>query len=302
MKFITAAVQPAEDSWWYTLWSTSYDMGSFAITIPSLLTGLLLLILVWIASGLVKRLLARRFFPRIGLSHGASLATAALIGYAILFIGLLTILPIALPGFNLATLSVIAGALSFGIGFGLRNIADNFVSGLILLTERPIKIGDRIEIDNLQGMIVEIRARSTTVRTNDNVDIIVPNSQFVDNRITNLSHNDNRIRFRVAVGVHYKSDIEEVEKALLEAAENCPNALSEPPPGVRFLEFGDSSLNFELRVWSEKLQPRPNAFVSEVNKAIWHSFKKNGIEIPYPQRDLYVKQWPSPPDQPKSRS
>ncbi|MCH8473694.1 MAG: mechanosensitive ion channel [Opitutales bacterium] len=296
MNSLIATIQPTEDPWWYSLWSTTFDMGSFAITIPSLLSGLVLFILVWLASRFLKRLLARRVFPRIGLSHGASLATAALIGYAILFIGLLTILPIALPGFNLATLSVIAGALSFGIGFGLRNIADNFVSGLILLTERPIKIGDRIEIDNLQGTVVGIRARSTTVRTNDNIDIIVPNSQFVDNRITNLSHNDNRIRFRIPVGVHYKSDIEKVEKALFEAAANCPNALPSPPPAVRFLEFGDSSLNFELRVWSEALQPRPNAFVSEVNKAIWHSFKKNGIEIPYPQRDLYVKQWPSPPE------
>ena len=206
------------------------------------------------------------------------------------------ILPLALPGFNLATLSVIAGALSFGIGFGLRNIADNFVSGLIILTERPIKVGDRLEIDDLEGKVMEIRARSTTVRTNDNIDIIVTNSHFIDNRVTNRSHNDNVIRFRIPVGVHYHSDIEVVEKALLEAVKDCPNALPEPAPGVRFMGFGDSSLDFELRVWSEALHDRPNAFRSEVNKAIWHSLKRHQIEIPYPQRDLYIKQMPKRED------
>lgn len=276
-------------------WTTPFELGSFSFTPGSILLGLFLIGVLWLGIGLLRRLLATRVLPRLGFNEGASVATASLAGYALLFIGILTILPIALPGFNLATLSVIAGALSFGIGFGLRNIADNFVSGLIILTERPIKIGDRIEIDQLQGTVVEIRARATTVRTNDNIDIIVPNSQFIDCRVTNLSHNDRRIRFRIPVGVHYQSDIEQVERALLEAAKDCPNALPHPEPGVRFLAFGDSSLDFELRIWSESLQDRPNAFRSEVNKAIWHSFKKHGIEIPYPQRDLYLKEWPGKP-------
>lgn len=281
---------------WQRFWDSQLDVGGFIITPYSVTVGVILLFGLFFLVSFLKRLLGQRIFPRLGYSQGVSVATASLIAYFVLFVGLITILQVALPGFNLGTLSVIAGALSFGIGFGLRNIADNFVSGLIILTERPIKVGDRIEIENLQGTVVEIRARSTTVRTNDNIDIIVPNSQFIDNRVTNLSHNDNRIRFRVPVGVHYQSDVDLVEKALLEAAANCPDALPDKVPGVRFMSFGDSSLNFELRIWSEKLQDRPNAFISQVNKEIWKSFRKHGISIPYPQRDLYVKEWPGRPD------
>lgn len=282
--------------WWKGIWTWSYDAGSFQITPPSLLLGLFMLAALGLAVSLGKKILLRRILPRLGMGPGAASATASLIGYLILFIGLLTILPITLPGFNLGTLSVIAGALSFGIGFGLRNIADNFVSGLIILTERPIKVGDRIEIDELQGKVLEIRARSTTVRTNDNIDIIVPNSHFIDNRVTNLSHHDNRVRFRIPVGVHYRSDIEKVEKALLAAAADCPDALTHPAPGVRFMGFGDSALEFELRVWCESLHDKPNAFRSEVNKAIWYRFKQEGVEIPYPQQDVYLKEMPvSPP-------
>jgi small-conductance mechanosensitive channel len=200
-----------------------------------------------------------------------------------------------LPGFNLNTLSLVLGAVSFGLGFGLRNIADNFVSGLILLIERPIKVGDRIQVDDLEGQVVEVRARSTTVRTNDNIDIIVPNAEFVAARVTNLSHNDNQVRFRLPVGVHYQSDVRAVETALLAAAAACPDVLVNPEPQVRFMGFGESSLDFELRVWSESLYNRPNKLRSQVNFLIWEEFQRRGIQIPYPQRDLYVKEWPSLP-------
>ncbi len=196
------------------------------------------------------------------------------------------------------------GAVSLGVGFGLRNIADNFMSGLFLLVERPIKVGDRIDVGGLEGQVVEIRARSTTVRTNDNVDIIVPNSEFVSNRVTNLSHNDNLVHFRIPVGVHYRSDVHQVEAALLAAAQGCADVLAKPEPQVRFIGFGDSSLDFELRVWSESLYNRPNKLRSQVNFRIWEEFKRQGIEIPYPQRDLYVKEFPSAgtPPQPAAKT
>lgn len=278
----------------YELAYRQFELGGLRVSIMSVLLGLILLMGLWVAERVLQRSLRDRFLPRLGLNHGVSVAVSTLVGYTLLLIGTLIVLPVMLPGFNLGTLSLVLGAVSFGIGFGLRNIADNFVSGLILLIERPIKVGDRIEVGELQGQVIAIRARSTTVRTNDNIDIIVPNAEFVSTRVTNLSHNDNRVRFKLPVGVHYASDVHRVEKALLAAAAACPDVLPQPEPQVRFMGFGDSSLDFELRVWSESLVERPNKLRSQVNFKIWEQFKQDGIEIPYPQRDLYIKEFPSP--------
>lgn len=292
----------------YELAYRQFELGGLRVSIMSVLLGLILLMGLWVAERVLQRSLRDRFLPRLGLNHGVSVAVSTLVGYTLLLIGTLIVLPVMLPGFNLGTLSLVLGAVSFGIGFGLRNIADNFVSGLILLIERPIKVGDRIEVGELQGQVIAIRARSTTVRTNDNIDIIVPNAEFVSTRVTNLSHNDNRVRFKLPVGVHYQSDVHRVEAALLAAAAASADVLKQPEPQVRFMGFGDSSLDFELRIWSETLVERPNKLRSQVNFKIWEQFKKDGIEIPYPQRDLYIKEFPHPaapggtePPSPESR-
>lgn len=275
-----------------TVWQYPIEIGELRFTPLSLLIGTFLFILLAFFGKLLKSLLRQRILPRIGLSHGASAAVSSLIGYAFLLVGVLVIMPVMIQGFDLNTLSVILGAISFGIGFGLRNVADNFFSGLIILIERPIKVGDRIQVEDTFGTVVDIRARSTSVRTNDNIDIIIPNSQIISEQVTNLSHIDLRVRFQVPVGVHYLSDVRVVEKALLEAAEACPNVLKDPQPVVRFANFGDSSLEFFLNVWTEALHDRPKALVSEVNFAIWDAFAKYQISIPYPQRDIYVKEFP----------
>ncbi len=277
-------------------WNRAVEIGDIVVTPRSLLVGFLLLAALFLVVTRMRGLLQRRVFPRLGLTEGVSAAVGALIGYAILLIGVLVILPVMAPGFNINTLVVVLGALSFGVGFGLRNVADNFFSGLILLIERPIKVTDRIEVAGTFGTVVEIRARSTTVRTNDNIDIIVPNSQFISNQVTNLSYHDKKVRFKVPVGVHYDSDVELVQKALLEAASECGNVLSEPAPAVRLIGFGDSSVDFELRVWTDSLYHRPKLLFSNVNFLIWKKFKKYGIRIPYPQRDIYVKQMPKAGD------
>ncbi len=269
-----------------------FELGSLRVSVISVLVGLALIVVLTVVVKIIRRALRDRMLPRAGLTPAVSIAVSTLASYVLMLLGILVILPVMLPGFNLDTLSLMLGAVSLGIGFGLRNIADNFMSGLILLVERPIKVGDRIEVGELEGAVIGIRARSTTVRTNDNVDIIVPNSEFVSNRVTNLSHNDNLVRFRLPVGVHYKSDVHQVEAALLAAASASPDVLSKPEPQVRFMGFGDSSLDFELRVWSESLFDRPNKLRSQVNFKIWDEFKRQGIEIPYPQRDIYVKEFP----------
>ncbi len=268
-------------------------LGGLRISLMSVTTGLVLLILIWAVVRIIKRSLRERMLPRLGLNRGVSVAISTLTGYFLLLLGSLAIMPIMLPGFSLTSLSLALGAVSFGIGFGLRNIADNFVSGLILLIERPIKVGDRVEVGGLEGQVVDIRVRSTTVRTNDNINIIVPNSEFASTRVTNLSHNDNRVRYGITVGVHYNSDVHLVAKALLEAVEGCPDVLKLPKAAALFVGFGDSSLDFEVRVWTDTLYDRPSALRSQVNYQIWDAFKRYGIEIPYPQRDLYIKEFPT---------
>ncbi len=272
-----------------------FVFGNLSFTPFSIIKGVLLFVALLVLTAFVKRLLRSKVLPKAGLDHGVSVAVSTLVGYIVLVVGLLVILPVMIPGFDLSTLSVIIGAVSFGIGFGLRNVADNFVSGLILLIERPIKVGDRIEVEGVYGTVRQIRARSTTVSTNDHVDIIVPNSQFISSQVTNVSHSGNNVRYRIPVGVHYQSDVHLVKKALLEAADLCPNVLEKPVPSVRFLEFGDSSLNFELWVWTDTFFNRPQTMRSEVNFNIWEMFKKYEIEIPYPQQDIYVKELPSAP-------
>lgn len=274
--------------------NTSYRIGdSLNFTPGSILLGLFLITILAFVASFVRRLLRSRVLPRAGMAEGVAAAVSSLLYYFLLTVGILMVMPLMLPGFNVQTLSVILGAISFGIGFGLRNIADNFVSGLILLVERPIKVGDRIEVGGVFGDVMEIRARATIVRTNDNVDIIVPNSEFVSGRVTNLSFGGPSVRFKIPVGVHYKSHVHVVTRALIEAAQEVEAVLKYPEPQVRFMEFGDSSLNFELRVWSDKLSNRPGALQSQVNYKIWEKLQKYSIEIPYPQRDIYIKEVPA---------
>lgn len=263
-------------------------LGEFSLL--DLVRLIALLVGTLYVASLIKRYVVHHFLVRSGLDPSLQYAVGQLTGYGLVVVGLLLIMQNA--GIDFTPLTLFAGALGIGLGFGLQNLASNFISGLVILTERPLKVGDRVEMENIQGTVMEIRARSTTVRSNDNIDIIVPNSEFITKTVVNLSHNDNKVRFKLPVGVHYRSDVQLVTKALLEAAAEAPSVLKEPAPGVRFLAFGDSSLDFELRVWSEKLVDRPNALRSELNFLIWEKFHKYNIEIPYPQRDVHLHKVP----------
>jgi small-conductance mechanosensitive channel len=186
-------------------------------------------------------------------------------------------------------LSLLAGALGVGIGFGLQNITDNFISGLIILFEKPIKVGDRIEVGDVNGDVLTISVRATTVLTNDNISIIVPNSEFISQKVINWSHNDRNIRFRFAVGVSYKEDPRKVEQVLLKVADENPNVLKKPEPSVFFDNFGDSSLDFTLAVWTDRYIDKPGQLKSQLYFEIFKQFTENGIEIPFPQRDIHIK-------------
>jgi small-conductance mechanosensitive channel len=231
----------------------------------------------------------RRLFELQKLRHfepGPRYTFARLTQYVIWLLGIMVGLKVL--NINLTAIAVVAGALGVGVGFGLQNIVANFFAGLVLLFERPIKVSDRITVDNVDGNVVEIKFRSTTIVTNDNIAIIVPNSRFINQTVINWSYGDPRVRLHVPIGVSYGSDPDLVTSALLEVAAGIEGVLKDPPPSVRFLAFADSSLNFELLVWTD--QPARHFWLhSHINYAIAAAFKRKGIEVPFPQRDLHIK-------------
>jgi small-conductance mechanosensitive channel len=192
-------------------------------------------------------------------------------------------------GVDLSALTVVVGALGLGVSFGLQTITTNFVSGIIVLLERPIKVGDRIDVGSINGDVIKIALRATTVRTNDNIEIIIPNSEFINNKVINWSYSNKTIRFAVPIGTAYDSDPKQVRALLLEAARAHQGVLETPPPEVIFIGFGDSSLNFELRVWTEIYCTTPLTLKSDLYFEIFDKFKEANIEVPFPQRDIHIR-------------
>lgn len=246
----------------------------------------LLIAVFWISSR-TKRFLFNRFLANSGLDRGLQYTIAQIVSNLVLIVGIFIVLDNA--GIHLGTLAVFAGALGVGIGFGLQNIASNFISGLVILAERPIAIGDRVEVAGVAGQVQHIRARSTLIITNDNIAMIVPNSKFIDSTVTNWTHSDPRVRFRLPVGVAYGSDVNKVREALVAAAREHPAALAEPKPDAFLEKFGNSTIDFELVVWSAEMSHRPRRFKSDLNFLIEKHLREAGIEIPNPQRDLHIR-------------
>ena len=199
------------------------------------------------------------------------------------------LITLSVLGISWKLLIPIAGALGIGIGFGIQDIVNNFVSGFIILFSRTVKRGDWITLGDRFGKIVDIGIRTSTLRTLDNIDIIIPNSHLISGELINWSYTDNTVRLHIPVGVSYSTDVDLVKNTLLDIAKKSEDVLENPPPEVRFVEFGDSSLNFELLVWIDvKKIPVPLA-KSNLNYMIWYAFKEKGIQIPFPQRDVWFR-------------
>src|SRR5215212_5417933 len=224
------------------LWSTPLPGITLSLIQVFLLIGLLVSVF-WISSR-TKRFLFNRYLVRSGLDRSLQYAIAQIISNLVLVFGIFIVLDNA--GIHLGALAVFAGAVGVGVGFGLQNIASNFISGLVILAERPITIGDRVEVSGVAGQVQQIRARSTVIRTNDNITMIVPNSKFIDSPVTNWTYGDPRVRFRLPIGVAYGSDVNKVREALIAAGKSNSYVLQEPGPSVFLKEFGDSSIDFEL--------------------------------------------------------
>jgi small-conductance mechanosensitive channel len=263
-----------------------FEINKTAVTPSSIFMFIIFIAAFALTSRLLQRVLRAHLFSRMRIDQGMQYTLTRIIHYLVMIIG--AVVAFQFIGIDLTGLAVIVGFLSVGIGFGLQNITSNFVAGVILLLERPIKVGDRIMVGNQEGDVVEINMRSTTIRTLNNVAVIVPNSEFVSSKLENWSYGDETVRVDVNVGVSYESDLETVIRSLREVAAEHPEVLKNPAPDVLHTGFGDSAWNMRLRIWLEDSQ-RHLEVHSEINCAIVRKFQQNGIEIPFPQRDLHVR-------------
>lgn len=262
-------------------------IGKTQITLWTIAYVLSLWLILVVTTNRLQKWCAAKLVSRSGIELGAAHAASVIVKYVVISIGFVVILQSA--GIDLSALTVLAGALGLGLSFGLQNITSNLVSGLIVLVERPIKVGDRIEVSGVTGDVKNIALRATTICTNDNIEIIVPNSQFISSNVVNWSHSSRDVRVSLDVGVSYDADPELVRRILLEVAKSHEGVLSDPAPTVIFKGFGDSSLNFVLRVSTRSYVTTPSILQSDLNFAIFKQFKNNRIEIPFPQRDLHIR-------------
>lgn len=266
-----------------------FELGNLTINPVRILFAIVLFSLVYVTSGWVRSNLEQKWLAKANIDRGAHETIVTIIGYLGVSIAILVGLSVA--GVTFTNLAIIAGALSVGIGFGLQNIVNNFVSGLILLFERPIKRGDWIVVGNTEGYVKKISIRSTHIQTFDRSDVIVPNSDLISNQVTNWMLYDKSGRVRVPIGVAYGSDTEKVKNILLELANSHDEVIknnTEYPISALFLGFGDSSLNFELRCHIKNIDKRLNV-LSDLNYKLDAMFREHNVEIPFPQRDIHIR-------------
>jgi small-conductance mechanosensitive channel len=270
--------------WFYI----SYPLPFFndRVSAGRIVIGIAVLLLTLSLSGRFTSLLDRRLAKRRHIDPGLRYTIARLVRYLFVIVGVL----IALKQFSvdLTSIAVVFTALSVGIGFGLQYIAADIVSGFILLFERPIRVGDRITIGEDEGDVQSINLRTTLVITNDRIAIIVPNSRLVSQRVINWSYGDPRARIAVPISVATSSNVNLVTETLLLAARDVENVLSDPPPKVQFLKFGDYSLDFRLLVWTRRPSRHPQ-IKSDINYRIERLFRERGIEIPLPTQQFLLK-------------
>ena len=261
-------------------------LGEKKITILAILSSLLILVAALIASRLIRRVLLKRLFPRTRMGEGMQFTIGRVVHYLILTLGFL--IAIDTLGVDLTALSVFAGIVGIGLGFGLQNMVNNFIAGFTLLLERPVQVGEFIEFEGIYGRVEGIHARSTSIVTNDNITLIVPNSLLIDNTVTNWSTRDPKTRLHIPVGVSYESDPHQVRTILRKVCNDNKDVLETPEPDVRFVAFGESSLDFEVLVWTDRPRTRW-LLASALHFEIWDALKAADIEIPFPQRDLHLR-------------
>ena len=264
-----------------------WKMGNTTLSVRNVLEGALtagvvILITLWISSAIESRLLRTATGGELSLRKAVSNATRVVL----VFIGLL--LALSAVGIDLTALSVLGGAIGVGVGFGLQKLAANYVSGFVMLAERSVRIGDNVRVDGFEGLITDIRARYTVVRALSGRESIVPNDMFISNRIENLSLADSRVLQTTVVSVAYDSDVELVMRLLIESALAQDRTLDEPGPSVNLTNFGPDGLEFTLNYWMTDPENGQQNLRSLINLAVLAALRKNGIEIPFPQRVIHT--------------
>ncbi len=275
--------------WLWKMFNKNYVIGKIELSMVSFAYSILVILLTYLFTRLWEKVIANHVLKESGLSTGAKGSVITISTYVIWSVGIL--ISLSVFGLNTTSLAVVFGALSIGLGFGLQNIFNNFVSGLILLFERPIQVGDVVEVGGVWGEVKKINVRATLVQTYTNSSLIIPNSEFISALVTNWSHKDPFIRRDLMVGVSYGSDTALVKTLLLQAADSVTEVYDSPQkPRVQFINFGDSSLDFRLRFWSDI-----DNFIEAESKLrfeIDRLFTANKVVIPFPQRDLHILSGP----------
>lgn len=260
-------------------------LGSMEFSIIRILEAAVIIVLTAVFTRAIRGFLERNLLSETDIQEGLRASIVTIFGYLIWGMGILFALHVF--GLNTTSLTVAFGAIGVGLGFGLQTIFNNFVSGIILLFERPIQVGDTIEIDGIWATVTKINFRSTVVQTFDNASLIIPNADFISTRVVNWSFKDQRVRRNVMVGVSYDADPEAVQKLLHEIVTDIKGILAYPYPDIHFMAFGDSSLDFRVRYWSTLDWFREAE--TRLLSAIHREFRNHGIEIPYPQRDVHIR-------------
>ncbi|MCF8060583.1 MAG: mechanosensitive ion channel [Bacteriovoracaceae bacterium] len=271
---------------WVVLRYTLFEVSGHKISILSLLSAVAIFYTTTLISKMAERGVRRLLAERKDIDSGMKDSILRFTRYTILVVGGFVTLDTV--GIKMSSLAAVGAVLMVGIGFGLQNITQNFISGLIILLERPIKVGDLVEVKGVSGKVMEIGARSTLINTRDDVSIIVPNSQFISEQVINETLSGDKIRYRVEVGVAYGTDPRLVERILDEIAQKHSRVLKSPPPKVFFKGFGGSSLDFSLTVWVSDIWSY-ESILSDIRFMICDAFKEEKVEIPFMQVDLHMK-------------
>ena len=273
-----------------SLWNQTVTIDGAQVIAPVTLKDVLFALVIAVVTTIVSRnlpgLMEIAVLQRLTLAPGSRYAIKTLVRYMVVTIG--TIWVLSIIGWNWSQIQWLVAALSVGLGFGLQEIVANFVSGLVILFERPVRVGDTVTVGQLSGTVSQVRIRATTITDWDRKEIIVPNKSFITEQVINWTLTDPITRIVIKVGISYGSDVELARKVMFETLSSLPNVLDEPSPKVYFMELGDSSLNFTLHAYLRQLSDRL-PLTDEIHRAIFAALREHGIEIPFPQRDLHIR-------------
>src|SRR5262245_37682535 len=270
--------------------------GALSISVEDVLAFVGTLVVAYVLSRFIRFSLEEDVYPRVSLARGVSYAISSLLNYVLLTLGVLA--GLAVLGIDLTKLTILAGAFGVGIGFGLQSVVNNFVSGMILLFERPLHVGDTIEAGGITGSVRRIGIRSSVVRTFQGAEVLMPNAQLITERVTNWTLSDRQRLIQVPVGVRYSAHPKRVIEMLETVAQAHPHVLRQPPPRAFFTDLGDSSLNFELRAWTDQFD-RWFEIKSDLVTAVYDAAQAVGISFPFPQREVRLLQDPAAPPAPR---